>query len=77
MKKFNRAFLIVLDSVGIGELEDAIEYGDVGANTLCNLANKVGGINLPNLEKMGLGNIASIKGVNPVENQIAYSTKWS
>ena len=75
MKKFNRAFLIVLDSVGIGELEDAIEYGDVGANTLCNLANKVGGINLPNLEKMGLGNIASIKGVNPVENQIAYSTK--
>lgn len=75
MKKFNRAFLIVLDSVGIGELEDAKEYGDVGANTLCNLANKVGGINLPNLQTMGLGNIASIKGVEPVKNQIAYSTK--
>lgn len=75
MKKFNRAFLIVLDSVGIGELEDAKEYGDVGANTLCNLANKVGGVNLPNLQSMGLGNIASIKGVEPVKNQIAYSTK--
>lgn len=75
MKKFNRAFLIVLDSVGIGELEDAKEYGDVGANTLCNLANKVGGVNLPNLQTMGLGNIASIKGVEPVKNQIAYSTK--
>ena len=38
MKKFNRVFLTVLDSVGIGELEDAKEYGDLGANTLCNIA---------------------------------------
>ncbi|HSQ89610.1 phosphopentomutase [Romboutsia sp.] len=75
MKKFNRVFLIVLDSVGIGALEDANEYGDVGANTLCNLAQKVGGLSLPNLQKMGLGNIADIKGVEPVKNQIAYSTK--
>lgn len=75
MKKFNRVFLIVLDSVGIGALEDANEYGDVDANTLCNLAQKVGGLSLPNLQKMGLGNIADIKGVEPVKNQIAYSTK--
>ncbi|MGL5314467.1 MAG: phosphopentomutase [Peptostreptococcaceae bacterium] len=75
MNKFNRAFLIVLDSVGIGELEDAKEYGDVGANTLCNLAKQAGGVNLPNLQKMGLGNIAPIKGVEHVKSQIAYSTK--
>ena len=75
MKKYNRVFLIVLDSVGIGALEDANEYGDLGANTLCNLAQKVGGLNLPNLQNMGLGNIANIKGVRSVNNQIAYSTK--
>ena len=75
MKKFNRVFLVVLDSVGIGALEDANEYGDVGANTLCNLAQKTGGLSLPNLQKMGLGNIADIKGVESVKNQIAYSTK--
>lgn len=75
MKKFNRAFLIVLDSVGIGELEDAKDYGDSGANTLCNIAKFSGGINLPNMEKMGLGNIANICGVNKTENPIAYYTK--
>lgn len=75
MKKYNRVFLIVLDSVGIGALEDANEYGDLGANTLCNLAQKVGGLNLSNLQNMGLGNIANIKGVRTVNNQTAYSTK--
>lgn len=75
MKKFNRVFLIVLDSVGIGALNDAKEYGDEGANTLCNIAKATGGLNLPNLQKMGLGNIENIEGVKPVLNQIAYSTK--
>ena len=75
MKKFNRVFLTVLDSVGIGELEDAKEYGDLGANTLCNIAKSTGGLSLPNLQRMGLGNIASIEGVKPTDNQIAYSTK--
>lgn len=75
MKKFNRVFLTVLDSVGIGELEDAKEYGDLGANTLCNIAKSTGGLSLPNLQRMGLGNIASIEGVKPTDNQIAYTTK--
>lgn len=75
MKKFNRVFLTVLDSVGIGELEDAKDYGDSGANTLCNIAKFSGGINLPNMEKMGLGNIANICGVNKTKNPIAYYTK--
>lgn len=75
VKKFSRVFLIVLDSVGIGALDDAKKYGDEGANTLCNIAKATGGLNLPNLEKMGLGNIEKIEGVKPIENQIAYSTK--
>lgn len=75
MKKFKRVFLTVLDSVGIGALNDAKEYGDEGANTLCNIAKATGGLNLPNMQKMGLGNIKKIDGVKSVENQIAYSTK--
>lgn len=75
MKKFNRVFLTVLDSVGIGALEDANEYGDLGANTLCNIAKSTGGLSLPNLQKMGLGNIASIEGVNSASSQTAYTTK--
>lgn len=75
MKKFKRVFLTVLDSVGIGALNDAKEYGDEGANTLCNIAKATGGLNLPNMQKMGLGNIEKIDGVKSVENQIAYSTK--
>lgn len=58
-----RAILVVLDSVGIGEMPDADKYGDVGSNTLGNIAAKVGGMDIPNLEKLGLGNIAPLKGV--------------
>ncbi len=64
MEAFKRVVLIVLDSVGVGELPDAKKFGDEGAATLPNLAEKIGGINLPNLESLGLGNIANIKGVN-------------
>lgn len=73
-----RAFLIVLDSVGIGEAPDSAEYGDVGSNTLANLAIAVGGLKLPVLERMGLGNIPSliprglsIDGIPPTENPMA------
>lgn len=63
-----RVVLIVLDSVGIGELPDAAEYGDVGSNTIVNLAKAVGGLNVPNLTKLGLGNIADIEGVPKIIN---------
>lgn len=62
-----RAVLIVLDSVGIGEMPDAHLYGDVGANTLGNIAKAVGGMNIPNLEALGLGNIEPLKGVTVKE----------
>jgi phosphopentomutase len=74
MKNF---FVIVLDGVGIGELPDANKYNDEGSNTLCNLANAVGGLNLPNLELMGLGNIESIKGISKVSNPKASFGKLS
>jgi phosphopentomutase len=57
--------LIVLDGVGIGELPDASLFGDVGSNTLVNTANAVGGLKVPNLASLGLGNIASIESVAP------------
>jgi phosphopentomutase len=60
-----RAAIIVLDGVGIGAAPDAAAYGDVGSNTLGNLAHVVGGMELPELQKAGLGNIAPLAGVAP------------
>jgi len=62
-----RTIIIVLDSVGVGELPDAAKYGDSGSNTLANIAGAVGGLKLPNFRELGLGNIISIAGVSPVE----------
>lgn len=62
-----RIILIVLDSVGIGELQDAENYGDVGSDTLGNISKVVGGLRLPNMEKIGLGNITGIKNIVKVE----------
>lgn len=75
MKPFKRIFLIVLDSVGIGQAPDAKKYNDVGADTLGNIAKYMGGIHLPNLEKLGLGNIKEFEGVKPVEKPLAHYTK--
>ncbi len=69
MKK--RAIVIVIDSMGIGAMEDAEEYGDsLKCNTLCNLARENGGIYLPNLEKLGLGNIRRITGVSKTKTPL-------
>ncbi|KPJ61100.1 MAG: phosphopentomutase [Latescibacteria bacterium DG_63] len=58
-----RIIVIVLDGVGIGELPDAALYGDAGSDTLGNTCEAMGGLNLPALERLGLGSIASLKGV--------------
>jgi len=63
-----RFVFIVLDGVGIGALPDAAEYGDAGTNTLANTAHAVGGIHLPNLERLGLGNVVWAEGLRPVAN---------
>lgn len=71
MKKNIRIIVIVLDSVGVGALQDAYKFGDEDSNTLGNIAKVLGGLNLPNLEKMGLGNIIPILGVKPQLSPIA------
>jgi phosphopentomutase len=60
-----RACVIVLDAVGAGELPDAAEYGDEGSDTLGNVARAVGGLDLPNLEALGFGNIEDLEGCPP------------
>jgi phosphopentomutase len=60
-----RACVIVLDAVGAGELPDADQYGDVGSNTLGNVAKAVGGLDLPSLEAFGLGNVQPLEGCPP------------
>jgi len=60
-----RACVIVLDAVGAGELPDADQYGDEGSNTLGNVAAAVGGLDLPNLEALGLGNVEPLEGCPP------------
>lgn len=57
-----RVVLLVMDSVGIGELPDAAEYGDEGSNTIANTAKAVGGLRVPVFQRMGLGNIAAAAG---------------
>lgn len=61
-----RVVLIILDGVGIGEMEDADLYGDQGSRSLQNTAEAVGGLYLPHMQKLGLGNITPIAGVEPV-----------
>jgi len=65
-----RAAIIVLDGVGIGAAPDASAYGDEGSNTLANTARAIGGMDLPNLERAGLGNIAPIDGVAAVADPV-------
>lgn len=66
----NNLFLVILDGVGIGELPDADKYGDSGSNTLKHIAESVE-LKLPNLQKMGLGNIENLNLIPPVQNPLA------
>ncbi|WP_276621148.1 phosphopentomutase [Syntrophomonas wolfei] len=65
-----RAILIVLDSAGIGEMEDSSLYGDQGSNTIVNTARAVGGLELPRMQSLGLGNLDEIPGVEPVQQAL-------
>ena len=65
-----RAAVIVLDGVGIGAAPDAASYGDAGSDTLGNLARAVGGLDVPNLERLGLGRIKPLEGVTPAPKAI-------
>lgn len=64
----HRVVLMVMDSVGIGEMPDSPEYGDQGSNTLANISKEIGGLKVPNLAQLGLGNITDIPFVPPAVN---------
>ncbi|WP_148362872.1 phosphopentomutase [Bacillus sp. B-jedd] len=72
---FNRIFLIVMDSVGIGEAPDAEKFGDKGSDTFGHIAEAMNGLNMPNMEKLGLSNIREIKGIKKQDKPLAYYTK--
>ncbi len=68
---FKRMFVVVMDSVGIGEAPDAGEFGDQGADTLGHIAEKMNGLHVPNLEKLGLGMIKEAQGISTVSSPAA------
>jgi len=70
MSDIRRVILIIIDSVGCGDAPDAEAFGDQGSNTLANTAQAVGGLRLPNLGQLGLGNITSVEGVPPVDEPL-------
>ena len=72
MKKTNRVFVIVIDSLGIGAMQDSPDFGDVGVNTLGHISEAVETFEIPNLQKLGLANIIPLKQVPPVEKPLAY-----
>nr|MBA2681061.1 phosphopentomutase [Ktedonobacteraceae bacterium] len=65
MTQLSRAILVVLDGVGVGANPDASAYGDAGASSLEHCAQAIGGLELPNLGQLGLGNITPILGTPP------------
>jgi phosphopentomutase len=67
-----RAFVIVIDACGAGELPDAADYGDAGANTLGHVAEAVGGLELPVLESLGLGSIMPLEGAPPAAHPVVH-----
>jgi len=74
MKKFKRIFIIVCDSMGIGAEPDAELYGDAGSNTIVHIADHMGGLNIPTMNSLGIGELAPIKGTTVVEHPNSYCT---
>ena len=72
--RFKRIFLIVLVSMGIGSMADSEKFGDVGVDTLGHISDTVEEFNIPNLQKLGLANLKSLKQVSPVNNPLGYYT---
>lgn len=72
MEKFKRIFVIVIDSVGIGSEPDAHLYGDEGSNTIVHTAEACGGLNIPVMNKLGIGDLAPILGTTIVKHPFSY-----
>lgn len=72
MRKYKRIFLVVIDSLGIGAMKDAAEYGDAGADTLGHIDQTVKELKLPTMEKLGLGNLCTLSHVVPSDHPLGY-----
>jgi len=75
MARFKRIFTIVIDSLGVGAMEDAAAYGDAGADTLGHISERMESFALPNLQKLGMANLHSLKQIEPVKNPLGYYMK--
>ena len=75
MEKFRRIFVVVMDSLGVGEAEDAAQFGDVGSNTLGHISQSVETFKIPHLRKLGMANLTPLKQVEPEEQPLGYYGK--
>ncbi|MCI8377762.1 MAG: phosphopentomutase [Lachnospiraceae bacterium] len=73
--KFKRIFVVVLDSLGVGEMPDSAQYGDIGVDTLGHISERMGTLNIPNLQRLGLANLHPVKGVEPVAEPMGVYAK--
>ena len=76
-KKYRRIFTIVVDSCGIGGAKDAERFGDAGTDTLGHIAETVGNLSIPNMQKLGIANLKELKNITPVEKPMGYFTRLS
>lgn len=74
MKKYKRIFTIVLDSLGIGAMDDSPDYGDIGVDTLGHIAERMDVFNIPNLQRLGIANLHPLANVPPIERPLGYYT---
>lgn len=73
--KYKRIFLLICDSLGIGNGQDASSYDDEGVNTLKHICDACNGLDIPNLEGLGLGNLGDFEGIYPLRSQLGYTLK--
>ena len=74
MKKYKRIFTVVIDSLGVGALPDAANYGDTGTDTLGHISQAMDSFKIPNLQKLGMANLHQLKQVAPAEKPMGYYT---
>jgi phosphopentomutase len=72
VKRYKRIFTVVIDSLGIGAMDDAEKYGDIGVNTLGHIAESVDRLNISNLQKLGIANLCRLKNIEPVAKPLGY-----
>ena len=77
MKRYRRIFTIVIDSLGVGALPDAADYGDAGTDTLGHISQRMEEFHIPNLQKLGMANLHPLKQVEAAERPMGYYTYLS